>query len=97
MTTSPASDASSPGVRVEEEYSFGTKDGQKTLAELFDGRSQLLVYNFSLGRPTRPGGVSLLDRRTLFSLVLDASRFTSERLVETLLAAGGVQAALVAT
>jgi hypothetical protein len=41
--------------------------------------------------------VSLLDRRTLFSLVLDASRFTSERLVETLLAAGGVQAALVAT
>jgi hypothetical protein len=28
---------------------------------------------------------------------LDASRFSPERLVETLLAAGGVQAALVAT
>jgi cytidylate kinase len=38
-----------------------------------------------------------IDDRRLFSLVLDAGRFTSERLVETLLAAGGVQAALVAT
>jgi cytidylate kinase len=38
-----------------------------------------------------------IDDARLFSLVLDASRFTSERLVETLLAAGGVQAALVST
>jgi predicted dithiol-disulfide oxidoreductase (DUF899 family) len=38
-----------PWVRVEKEYSFETKDGQKTLAELFDGRSQLLVYNFMFG------------------------------------------------
>jgi cytidylate kinase-like protein len=38
-----------------------------------------------------------IDDARLFSLVLDASRFTTERLVETLLAAGGVQAALLAT
>jgi cytidylate kinase len=38
-----------------------------------------------------------IDDARLFSLVFDASRFTPERLVETLLAAGGVQAALLAT
>ena len=30
-----------PWVRVEKDYSFETDDGPKTLAELFDGRSQL--------------------------------------------------------
>jgi predicted dithiol-disulfide oxidoreductase (DUF899 family) len=38
-----------PWVRVEKEYRFETTDGPKTLAELFDGRSQLLVYNFMFG------------------------------------------------
>jgi predicted dithiol-disulfide oxidoreductase (DUF899 family) len=38
-----------PWVRVDKEYRFGTDDGQKTLAELFDGRSQLLVYHFMFG------------------------------------------------
>ena len=38
-----------PWVQVEKEYSFETDDGTKTLAELFDGRSQLLVYNFMFG------------------------------------------------
>ena len=38
-----------PWVRVEKEYTFETEDGPKTLAELFDGRSQLLVYNFMFG------------------------------------------------
>jgi predicted dithiol-disulfide oxidoreductase (DUF899 family) len=38
-----------PWVRVEKEYSFETEDGPKTLAELFDGRSQLLVYHFMFG------------------------------------------------
>jgi predicted dithiol-disulfide oxidoreductase (DUF899 family) len=38
-----------PWVRVEKEYSFETEDGPKTLAELFDGTSQLLVYNFMFG------------------------------------------------
>ena len=38
-----------PWVPVEKEYVFETADGRKTLAELFDGRSQLLVYHFMFG------------------------------------------------
>jgi predicted dithiol-disulfide oxidoreductase (DUF899 family) len=38
-----------PWVRVEKEYGFDTDDGRKTLAELFDGHSQLLVYHFMFG------------------------------------------------
>jgi predicted dithiol-disulfide oxidoreductase (DUF899 family) len=38
-----------PWVAVEEEYVFDTEDGKKTLAELFDGRSQLLAYNIMFG------------------------------------------------
>ena len=38
-----------PWVPVEENYRFETEDGEKTLTELFDGRSQLLVYHFMFG------------------------------------------------
>ena len=38
-----------PWMRVEKEYWFETDDGTRTLAELFDGRSQLLVYHFMFG------------------------------------------------
>jgi predicted dithiol-disulfide oxidoreductase (DUF899 family) len=38
-----------PWVPVDKEYTFDTDDGTKTLAELFDGRSQLLVYHFMFG------------------------------------------------
>jgi hypothetical protein len=38
-----------PWVPVEKEYRFDTEDGKKTLAELFDGRSQLLAYNIMFG------------------------------------------------
>jgi predicted dithiol-disulfide oxidoreductase (DUF899 family) len=38
-----------PWVPIEKEYSFDTGEGKKTLAELFDGRSQLLVYHFMFG------------------------------------------------
>ena len=38
-----------PWVRVAKEYTFDTEDGIRTLAELFDGRSQLLVYHFMFG------------------------------------------------
>src|SRR5205085_10031793 len=38
-----------PWVPVEKEYVFDTEDGEKTLAELFDGRSQLLAYNIMFG------------------------------------------------
>jgi len=38
-----------PWVRVEKEYRFDTDGGTRTLAELFDGRGQLLVYHFMFG------------------------------------------------
>jgi predicted dithiol-disulfide oxidoreductase (DUF899 family) len=38
-----------PWVPVEEDYRFETERGTKSLAELFDGRSQLLVYHFMFG------------------------------------------------
>ena len=38
-----------PWVAVEQEYRFDTIEGVKSLDELFDGRSQLLVYHFMFG------------------------------------------------
>jgi predicted dithiol-disulfide oxidoreductase (DUF899 family) len=38
-----------PWVRVEKKYEFETDEGTKTLAELFDGRSELLVYHLMYG------------------------------------------------
>ena len=38
-----------PWVPVEKKYEFETEEGKKTLAELFDGRSQLLAYNIMFG------------------------------------------------
>src|SRR5690349_21240112 len=35
-----------PWVRVEKDYVFGDEVGEVRLAELFDGRSQLVVYHF---------------------------------------------------
>jgi predicted dithiol-disulfide oxidoreductase (DUF899 family) len=44
-----------PWVRVEKDYRFDTEGGTKPLADLFDGRSQLLVYHFMFG-PSWTGG-----------------------------------------
>src|SRR6266568_1587206 len=38
-----------PWVPIGKEYRFDTDQGQKTLRELFDGRSQLIVYHFMFG------------------------------------------------
>src|SRR5256885_3082526 len=54
-----------PWVKVEKEYEFDTEDGKKSLADLFDGRSQLLAYNVMFGpdyaRGACPGCTSLAD------------------------------------
>ncbi|MDQ3984893.1 MAG: DUF899 domain-containing protein [Actinomycetota bacterium] len=54
-----------PWVPVEKEYEFDTDEGKKTLAELFDGRSQLLAYNVMYGPDYEvgacPGCTSLAD------------------------------------
>ena len=44
-----------PWVAVEKQYSFETNEGTRTLAELFDGRSHLIVYHFMHG-PNTPEG-----------------------------------------
>ena len=54
-----------PWVPVETEYTLETEEGEKTLAELFDGRSQLLAYNIMFGPSYSvgacPGCSSLAD------------------------------------
>ena len=44
-----------PWVQVDKPYRFDTDDGTRTLAELFDGRSQLLVYHFMFGPSYQAG------------------------------------------
>ncbi|MDN0198338.1 DUF899 domain-containing protein [Streptomyces sp. S.PNR 29] len=44
-----------PWVPVGKDYRFETEDGPKALADLFDGRSQLLVYHFMFGPPYAAG------------------------------------------
>lgn len=38
-----------PWVRIEKDYTFHTADGTRSLAALFEGRSQLAIYNFMFG------------------------------------------------
>lgn len=38
-----------PWVKIEKEYTFDTLEGRRTLAELFEGRSQLIVHHFMFG------------------------------------------------
>jgi predicted dithiol-disulfide oxidoreductase (DUF899 family) len=44
-----------PWERVDKRFEFDTHEGKRTLAELFDGRSQLCVYHFMFG-PDWPEG-----------------------------------------
>lgn len=46
-----------PWVKVEKEYLFDTPQGKKTLAELFDGRTQLIIRHFMLGPDWKEGCV----------------------------------------
>jgi predicted dithiol-disulfide oxidoreductase (DUF899 family) len=59
-----------PWVKVEKTYNFATKEGQKSLADLFDGRSQLLVYHFML----TPGSDHICNGCALLSDHIDAAR-----------------------
>src|SRR5687767_14643895 len=44
-----------PWVRVDKEYRFETDEGRGSLADLFQGRSQLLVYHFMFGPDYKAG------------------------------------------
>ncbi|MBU6418000.1 MAG: DUF899 family protein, partial [Xanthomonadaceae bacterium] len=47
-----------PWVRVDKTYRFETDEGAASLADLFNGRSQLLVYHFMFGPDYKAGCVS---------------------------------------
>jgi predicted dithiol-disulfide oxidoreductase (DUF899 family) len=44
-----------PWEKIEKEYVFDTAEGKKTLAELFNGRSQLVIYHFMFGPEWKEG------------------------------------------
>src|SRR5271170_7273153 len=44
-----------PWEKVEKEYVFDGPNGKETLADLFDGRSQLIVYHFMFGPEWKEG------------------------------------------
>jgi predicted dithiol-disulfide oxidoreductase (DUF899 family) len=44
-----------PWVAIDKQYRFDTDQGPRTLGELFDGRSQLLVYHFMFGPSYQAG------------------------------------------
>jgi predicted dithiol-disulfide oxidoreductase (DUF899 family) len=53
-----------PWVSVQNEYVFATEDGSRSLPELFEGRSQLLIYHLMFGEDWEvacPGCSSLAD------------------------------------
>ena len=45
-------------MKVEKEYVFDTPEGKRWLADLFDGRSQLIVQHFMFGPGWKEGCVS---------------------------------------
>jgi predicted dithiol-disulfide oxidoreductase (DUF899 family) len=47
-----------PWVKIDKAYEFDTEAGVRTLEELFDGRSQLLVYHFMFGPDYKAGCLS---------------------------------------
>ena len=59
-----------PWVPVEKEYRFDADDGEKTLRELFDGRSQLLVYHFMFGPHYEAGCVTCSSSADAVNAVL---------------------------
>jgi len=44
-----------PWVKVDKEYEFDTPTGKKSLGDLFDGRSQMIVYHFMFGPGWKEG------------------------------------------
>jgi predicted dithiol-disulfide oxidoreductase (DUF899 family) len=74
-----------PWVPVEKEYHFETEDGTKSFAELFGGRSQLLIYHFMFG-PNYEAGCTVcssiadtLDPNTVHLKARDVTLICSSR------------------
>ena len=59
-----------PWVPVDKQYTLQTEDGARTLAKLFDGRSQLVVYHFMFGPGYEAGCPSCSSTADSFNGVL---------------------------
>jgi predicted dithiol-disulfide oxidoreductase (DUF899 family) len=59
-----------PWLQLDKEYRFDTEGGSRTLAELFDGRSQLIVYHFMFGPNYEAGCVTCSSTADSFNGVL---------------------------
>src|ERR1700683_5592348 len=74
-----------PWVPVEKDYRFETEQGTKALADLLDGRSQLLVYHFMFGPSWQAGCpvcssiTDTLDRQVLHLKARDTSLLLPSR------------------
>jgi predicted dithiol-disulfide oxidoreductase (DUF899 family) len=74
-----------PWVAVEKDYRFDTEDGARSLPELFDGRSQLLVYHFMFGPPYEAGCpvcssiADTLDRQVVHLAARDTTLILASR------------------
>src|SRR3984957_20480562 len=44
-----------PWVKIDKDYQFDTEKGKASLADLFDGRSQLFIYHFMFGPDYKAG------------------------------------------
>lgn len=63
-----------PWVKIEKNYVFNGPDGKQSLADLFEGRSQLIVYHFML----TPGSDHLCEGCSFISDHVDAARMHFE-------------------
>ncbi len=66
-----------PWVRIDKEYRFETDDGSASLADLFQGRSQLLVYHFMFGSDYEAGSCPARRSRTTSTARSSTSRTTT--------------------
>lgn len=66
-----------PWVRVAKSYVFDTPDGKQSLAQLFDGRSQLVVYHFMFAPGWRRAVSAARSLPTMSTVRIFTSRTTT--------------------
>src|SRR5216683_4137978 len=68
-----------PWVRIEKTYRFETDEGSASLADLFQGRSQLLIYHFMFGPDYTAGARPARRSRTASPAASRTSSTTMSR------------------